>query len=259
MWTVCSTIWTFTRPLQFPYVQYSTWWCNVILCSLLTLNGDANRLLPHSRIWHRRVSLTSRHSALLLVTLLDTPIPQDAEQGDQSVVCRKHVDGMGRWDFVEEIHSKHKQQVQSIISDNKVSWIHNQYKCIIINKFYITINVQKGNRACMLCAVVGEALFLYTYHYMVLLHCCPMVLVPLLIAHYQWGHYLSCILEEWSRALCHLQQCGCHHHTPTLDSSVQAVWWGEAGHSASQGGTHGVGREACSLPLHPCRCRGAHS
>lgn len=57
---------------------------------------------------------------LLLVTLLDTPIPQVAEQGDQSVVCRKHVDGTGTWDFVEEIHSNHYQEKQSIISDDKV-------------------------------------------------------------------------------------------------------------------------------------------
>lgn len=62
----------------------------------------------------------SWHFVLLLVTLLDTPIPQVAEQGDQSVVCRKHIGGMATWDFVEEIHSKHKQQGQSIFSYNKV-------------------------------------------------------------------------------------------------------------------------------------------
>lgn len=62
--------------------------------------------MSHCLIWHNRVSLANRHSALLLVTRLETPIPHVAEQGDQSVVCRKQVEGSKACDWGEEIHSE---------------------------------------------------------------------------------------------------------------------------------------------------------
>lgn len=70
----------------------------------LTLR-DGARARSHCRIWHSRVSLTNRQSALLLVTRLDTPIPQVAEHGDQSVVCGKHVDVIRPWDSERDSHS----------------------------------------------------------------------------------------------------------------------------------------------------------
>lgn len=71
----------------------------------LTLS-DGAVLTPHSRIWQSLVSLTSRHSGLLFVTRLDTPIPQVAEHGDQSVICSKQVDGAIGRDLEDEIHPK---------------------------------------------------------------------------------------------------------------------------------------------------------
>ncbi len=70
--------------------------------------SDGVELTPHSRIWQSLVSLASRHSGLLLVTRLDTPIPQVAEHGDQSVTCSKQVGWTMGWDLEDEIHSNKK-------------------------------------------------------------------------------------------------------------------------------------------------------
>lgn len=84
----------------------------VLYCNFVYLTFRVG-VTSHSRIWQRRVSLTSLHFALLLVTRLEMPNPQEAEHSVHSVVCGKHSgDGNGIWKTGREAHSEWEKSIK---------------------------------------------------------------------------------------------------------------------------------------------------
>lgn len=113
----------------------------------------------------------------------------------------------------------------------------------------------KVEKQCCVGVFMSLLLLLFIYLDKGLLHCCPKKEMELQVTRCLWG---KCAFVEVRQAADPLQQCGCHHHTPTPGSSGQAVWWGGGGNRASRVEKCGVGTVGCSRLLHQHMCTDAH-